>query len=233
MDLFIAVSAGPATPFDEYAVAAKATVSFLRDLLEQKRRRPGDDLLSALVGRGDGERLVQDELSSMAYLLLLAGHETIAGMIGNGMLALLQHPDQMAALRADPGLLTGAVEEMLHYDDAVRATLPAVAAEPIEIGGVVIEEGDVVVVSTHAAGLDPRLGPGIELFDIRRAAPHMAFGHGIHHCLGAPLARLELRIAFAALLKGLPDLELAEEVIRAPSLVFNRVTGLPLRARVR
>ncbi|HET6479147.1 MAG TPA: cytochrome P450 [Actinoplanes sp.] len=225
------VGAATSIPFEEYAVAARALLAFLRDLIAAKRERPGDDLLSALVAvEADGERLTDAELTAMANLLLVAGHETTAGMIGNGMLALLQHPTQLDALRADPALLAGAVEEMLRYDDSLRTTLLMTAAKSFDLAGVDIEAGDTVVVSPLAAGLDPNLVERPDEFDIRRVSSHIAFGYGIHRCLGAPLAQLELRIAFRLLVDRLPDCATDGDLRRASAMIFNRLQTLPLRA---
>ncbi|MFZ3560761.1 cytochrome P450 family protein [Streptomyces sp. BH055] len=190
-------------------------VGFLDELIEAKRgAAPADDLLSALIRTTaeDGDRLSPSELRGMSFLLLIAGHETTVNLIGNGVRALLQHPDQLAALRADMTLLDGAVEEMLRYDGPVETATHRFAAEPVDIEGTVIPAGAPVLIGIATASRDPHRFVEPDRFDIRRdARGHMAFGHGIHFCLGAPLARLEGRIAIRSLLERCPDLALAED----------------------
>ncbi|UQW99698.1 cytochrome P450 [Streptomyces sp. RerS4] len=183
---------------------------YLAELIEAKAHAPGEDLLSALIRTRDedGDSLSPDELIGMAFLLLIAGHETTVNLIGNGVRALLAHPDQLAALRADyDGLIDGAVEEMLRYDGPVQNTTYRYSAEDVELGGVVIPAGVVVLVSLASADRDPARFAEPDVFDIRRAPQgHLAFGHGLHFCIGAPLARMEGRIAIRALLERFPDL---------------------------
>ncbi|MEW2141009.1 cytochrome P450 [Streptomyces sp. NPDC005409] len=229
--------------------AVQQMTGYLRELVEAKAEDPGDDLLSALIrtlpdgpdGTGgapaeDGDQLSPDELIGMAFLLLVAGHETTVNLIGNGVRALLAHPDQLAALRADPdGLIDGAVEEMLRYDGPVQHATYRFARTDVEIGGVRIPAGSSVLVALAAADRDPArfAEPRPEVFDIRRAGPsHVAFGHGIHYCLGAPLARMEGRIAIRGLLERFPDL--AEDPDADPGVwlsgtLMRGVTRLPLR----
>ncbi|WP_116214529.1 cytochrome P450 family protein [Streptomyces olivoreticuli] len=199
-------------PLEEKAVASSAGRAYLTELVAAKREEPGDDLLSALIRTTDedGDRLSPDELLGMAWLLLVAGHETTVNLISNGVLALLQHPDQLAELRADPGLLENAVEEMLRYDGPVETPTYRFTTEPVEIGGVSIPGGGALVLPVLAdADRDPARFPEPHRFDIRRdARGHVAFGHGIHYCLGAPLARLEARIAIRSLLERFPELAL-------------------------
>ncbi|MCB5179454.1 cytochrome P450 family protein [Streptomyces antimicrobicus] len=182
---------------------------YLGELIEDKRCSPGEDLMSALIRTRDegGDRLSHEELVSMAFLLLVAGHETTVNLIGNGVRALLDHPDQLAALRADPDLLDGAVEEMLRYDGPVENSTFRFAREDTVVAGVPVPAGDAVLVSLAGADRDPSRFPAPDTFDIRRAPQgHLAFGHGIHFCLGAPLARLEGRIAVRSLLERFPGL---------------------------
>ncbi|MEV6950339.1 cytochrome P450 [Streptomyces sp. NPDC051183] len=195
---------------------------------------PGADLMGALVAasaREDG--LSPEELLGMAFLLLVAGHETTVNLISGGVLNLLRHPDQLAALRADPGLLDGAVEEMLRYEGPVTAAAFRFAAEPVEIGGTLVPAGDSVMLSLAAASRDPRHFPDPDRFDIRRAPRgHLAFGHGVHHCLGAPLARVEGSIALATLLRRLPGLALAaapESLTWRSGTMLRGLTQLPVR----
>ncbi|MFG2876476.1 cytochrome P450 [Streptomyces sp. NPDC048337] len=192
------------------AAALRAMSGYLAELVEAKAESPGDDLLSALIRTRDedGDRLSPEELVGMAFLLLVAGHETTVNLIGNGVRALLAHPDQLAALRADPdGLIDGAVEEMLRYDGPLESATFRFASADLEIGGTFIEEGSAVLVALAAADRDPARFERPDVFDIRRTGQnHMAFGHGIHFCLGAPLARMEGRIAIRALLERFPRL---------------------------
>ncbi|MFI1796480.1 cytochrome P450 [Streptomyces sp. NPDC020379] len=201
-----------AAPLEEKAVASSEGGAYLAGLIAAKREEPCDDLLSALIRTTDedGDRLSSEELLGMAWLLLVAGHETTVNLISNGVLALLQHPDQLAQLRADPGLMENAVEEMLRYDGPVETPTYRFTTDPVEIGGVRIPGGGALVLPVLAdADRDPARFPEPDRFDIRRdARGHVAFGHGIHYCLGAPLARLEARIAIGALLDRFPDLAL-------------------------
>jgi cytochrome P450 len=231
--VFGTLGAGSLVPFDEFAAASAAMIAFIGDLLEDKRRQPGDDLLSALLQVRDGDdRLSEGELTSMVSLLVTAGHETTTGLIANGVLALLRHPGQLALLRAEPDRLPAAVEEILRYDGSVQTAFPVYAGERFELGSATIEAGDLLVVSVLAANLDPAVN-GPDRFDITRAGTHLAFGHGIHHCLGAPLARLEARIALAMLFDRLPGIALAPQTEvsadRIPSMVFNRPDHVWLR----
>jgi cytochrome P450 len=226
---------GPTGPEAE-AEAVIAMTAYLEELIEDKRcSAPRDDLLSALIRTRyeDGDQLSPDELVGMAFLLLVAGHETTVNLIANGMLALLRHPDQLAALRADPGLLDGAVEEMLRYDGPVETATWRFARETMEIGGIRISAGEFVLVALASADRDPGRFPEPDTFDIRRAAQgHLAFGHGIHYCLGAPLARLEGRIAVRTLLDRCPDLALAAAptaLTWRPGLLIRGVHRLPVR----
>ncbi|WP_405792108.1 cytochrome P450 [Streptomyces sp. NBC_00029] len=220
--------------------AVDEMTAYLFELVEAKAGagEAGEDLLGALIRTRDeeGGRLSPDELIGMAFLLLVAGHETTVNLIGNGVRALLAHPEQLAALRADPdGLIDGAVEEMLRYDGPVQHATYRFAATDLELGGVSIAAGSSVLVALAAADRDPArfAHPGPEVFDIRRTGPsHLAFGHGIHFCLGAPLARMEGRIAIRALLERFPDL--AEDPDAGPpdwlpGGLMRGVTRLPLR----
>lgn len=191
--------------------AGGAMAAYLHGLVDAKRTAPADDLLSALVRtQDDGDELTEAELVSMAFLLLVAGHETTVNLIANGVLALLRAPDQLAALRADPGLLPGAVEEFLRYESPVNHATLRYTVAPTEIGGTTVPAGEfVMVVLTSANRDDDRFGPAADTLDVTRAASgHLAFGHGIHFCLGAPLARLEGQVAIGRLVDRFPDLAL-------------------------
>jgi cytochrome P450 len=204
-------------PFDPGSDLALVTAArermhgYLADLVAAKRARPADDLLTDLVEATDeGERLDTQELLAMTFLLLIAGYVTTVSLIGNGTLALLRHPEQLDRLRADLSLVPQAVEELLRFDGPVNPGLTRFALEDLEIGGVRIPRGEMVLLAIAAADRDPRRYPDPDRLDVGAVDPgHLAFGHGMHYCLGAPLARLEGQIAFTAMLTRLPGLALA------------------------
>ncbi|WP_406012664.1 cytochrome P450 [Streptomyces sp. NBC_00984] len=224
----------PASPEQEFE-AVRAMNEYLRELIEDKRCSPGDDLMSALVRTRDeeGDGLSPDELVGMAFLLLVAGHETTVNLIANGVRALLDHPRQLAALRDDPELIGGAVEEMLRYDGPVETATFRYPREQVEIGRRVVPAGAPVLVSLAGADRDRGRYPEPDTFDIRRDAQgHLAFGHGVHFCVGAPLARMEGRIAIRTLLERCPSLASdAEggELDWIPGMLIRGVRGLPVR----
>jgi len=213
---------------------ATAMVRYFLALLAAKRREPADDLLSALISaRDDGDRLSENELVSMAFLLLVAGHETTVNLIGSGMLALLLDPAELGRLRADPSLLPGAVEELLRHVNPVNNATYRIASEPVEIGGAHVGRGEAVLVSLSSADRDPSRYADPDRLDVGRdSSGHLAFGHGIHYCLGAPLARLEAEIAFRALLARFGSMQLAvpAETLRwRPSTLIHGLETLPVR----
>jgi cytochrome P450 len=213
---------------------ATAMTGYFRALLAARRREPADDLLSALIAaRDDADRLSEDELLSMAFLLLVAGHETTVNLIASGTLALLLNPGELARLRADRSLLGAAVEELLRYAAPVNNATVRFTGEPVEIGGVPIGPGEVVLVSLSGANRDPARYADPERLDVGRdSGGHVAFGHGIHYCLGAPLARLEAEIAFGGLLERFPDMTLAvpPDALRwRPSTLIHGLESLPVR----
>ncbi|MFJ5721110.1 cytochrome P450 [Streptomyces sp. NPDC093149] len=224
----------PATPEQEREAVA-AMGAYLGELIEDKRSSPGDDLMSALVRARDeeGDGLSPDELVGMAFLLLVAGHETTVNLISNGVRALLDHPDQLALLRADFDLIDGAVEEMLRYDGPVETATFRFPRETVRVGRRVIPAGEPVLVSLAGADRDAGRYPEADRFDIRRDTQgHLAFGHGIHFCLGAPLARMEGRIAIRSLLERCPGLVLdtdGGEPDWLPGMLIRGVRGLPVR----
>ncbi|HEY0537689.1 MAG TPA: cytochrome P450 [Actinoallomurus sp.] len=226
--------AGRFVGYEAFSRAAEEFVDFLHALLADKRRQPADDLLSALVEvRDGGDRLSEDELTSMVHLLLLAGHETTVNLIANGVNALLAHPSRLALLRAEPDRLPAAVEELLRFDSPAQVPIPAITAEPIEVAGQPIPAGENIVIALLAVNRDPARFTDPDVLDLTRDdGGHLAFGHGVHHCLGAPLARLEARIALGALLERFGDLALAvpaDSLERLPSLIINRLAVLPVR----
>ncbi|MFI6471096.1 cytochrome P450 [Streptomyces sp. NPDC050516] len=194
---------------------AESMLAYLRALIALKREHPDEGLLSALLqAREEGEEaLTEDEITSMAFLLFVAGHQTTVNLIANGIYTLLTHPDQLAALQADLTLMPGAVEEILRYESPSGLASFRYTTEPVTAGGVTVDEGEFVQISLLGANRDPRVFADPDRFDISRAdaARHIAFGHGIHHCLGAPLARLQAEIAFTHLLARHPDLRLSED----------------------
>ncbi|MEW2288410.1 cytochrome P450 [Streptomyces sp. NPDC047841] len=185
--------------------------AYVTQHLAAKRARPGDDLLSALIDAHDQEqRLSHDELIAMTFLLLVAGYVTTVNLIAGGIAALLTHPDQLTLLRNRPELLPDAIEEFLRHDGPVSPGIARFAREDVEIAGVTVPRGATVLVASAIADRDPARFPDPDRLDItRRDNGHLAFGHGIHYCLGAPLARLEGRVAIGTVLRRLPDLALA------------------------
>lgn len=224
-----------ATTPAEVGAASKLMAGYLGDLVEAKRADPGEDLLSRLVHVSeDGDRLSRDELISTAVVLLTGGFETTVNLISSGMLALLRHPDQLALLRSRQDLLGGAVEEFLRYETPNNLSSPRYATEPVELGGVEIPAGHFVMASWLSANREPRFADADRLDITRKPGGHLAFGHGIHYCLGAPLARLEGEIAFGRLLARFTDVELAvpeEELRWRFSTAMHGLETLPLRLR--
>jgi cytochrome P450 len=211
-------------PLERQAMADESR-SYMRSLVERARRAPGDDLIGTLV-REQGDEVSDEELAGIGALLLVAGHETTSNMLALGTVALLQHPVQLAAVRDDPAAVGPAVEELLRFASVVQTAIPRITTTDVEVGGVVIPGGSLVLLSLPSANHDPRFVDTPDSFDIHRGAPgHLAFGHGVHHCLGAPLARMEMRIAFPALLLRFPGLKLAGELteiqFKPTSLVYG------------
>ncbi|MFK0295781.1 cytochrome P450 [Streptomyces sp. NPDC090442] len=191
---------------EDKMAAYGALTAYLGELVTRKRAEPGEDILSDLARQDD---LSIEELTGVAFLLLLAGHETTANMLGLGAFALLEHPEQLAELRADPELLPNAVEELLRYL-SVGDIFYRYATEDIELCGETIGRGSTVVVSLLTANRDPRRFEHPDALDLhRKARGHLSFGHGIHQCLGQQLARIEMRAGFDGLLRRFPTLELA------------------------
>ncbi|GAA3755147.1 hypothetical protein HDA32_004229 [Spinactinospora alkalitolerans] len=216
-----------------------AMVDHIRGMIERRRAAPSDDLLDALirVQDDDGDRLSETELITMVFTLVIAGHETTAHLIGNGTAALLTHPDQMALLRGDPGLLPAAVHELQRWCGPILMTRLRYAAEDLELGGVRLSAGEPVQAMLVGANRDPRHFSDPERLDLMRRPPgcgeqHVGFGHGAHYCLGAALARQEAEVAFGALLRRHPDLELgvAEQDLEwQPVPTMRRLVRLPVR----
>jgi pimeloyl-[acyl-carrier protein] synthase len=226
--------------YDRGSKVTEEISAYLKKLIDERRRNPQDDLMTALIAAEEqGDRLNEQEMIANLILLLVAGHETTQNLIGNGTLALLRHPDQMAMLRsavqsangsaATMPLMKTAVEELLRYDSPVQFT-SRVTFEDVEIGGQIIPRGSAVGTMLGAANRDPARFSDADQLDITRADnPHMAFGNGIHYCLGAPLARMEGGIAFATLLRRLPNLKLATDAPEyRETYVLRGLKSLPL-----
>ena len=194
---------------DEANVGNLASAEYFRGLFERRRRQPGDDLTTQLVrAEEEGSRLSNDELTANIILLFGAGHETTVNLIGNGLLALYRHPDQLRLLRDDPSLITNAIEEFLRYDSSVQLT-GRVALEDATVGGTALAKGDAILCLLGAANRDPAVYPDPDRLDVTRPNIRpLSFGGGIHFCLGAQLARIEAEIAIATLLRRLPGLTL-------------------------
>ena len=210
-----------------------AFTAYLREMFDEKRKNPRDDLISALVQAEEaGDKLSEDELLGMVFLLLVAGHETTVNLIGNGMLALLTHPDQLRRLREDPALIKPAIEELLRYDGPVETSTERFAREDVRIGDTLIRRGEMVLVVLASADHDPERFEDPDDLDITRADnKHLAFGKGIHFCLGAPLAQMEGQIAINTLLRRMPDLRLKdppESLTWRPGLLLRGLKGLPV-----
>ena len=212
--------------------AQLALTQYFRTLIEQRRTDPGDDLLSALIAaEAEGERLNAEELLATCFLILVAGFETTVNLIGNGSVALMDRPDAWQALRDDPGLIPGAIEELLRFDSPVQLTSRN-ATEDLEVDGVPIAKGNQVIVLLGGANRDPDIFPNPDRIDIQRpdAGRHLSFSTGLHHCLGAALARLEARIALEAMTARFERLTLAGRADRRPFMVLRGFERLPVQA---
>jgi len=208
----------------------RALAEYFRALIAERRAAPRDDMLSALIAAEEaGDKLSEEELLASCILLLVAGHETTVNLIGNGTLALLKHPEQLRRLRENPGLIGSAVEELLRYDGPVQRTA-RIPSEDLVIGGKTIPKGEMVMPFLGAANRDPAQFPDPDRLDITRTDNrHIAFGMGIHFCLGAPLARMEGQIAISTLLRRLPKLALASQrPEHRQSLTLRGLVSLPV-----
>ena len=209
--------------------ASEGIVAYLREIVDAKRRSPSDDLVSVLVAAED-DALTTQELLSTLFQLVVAGHDTTASLIGNGVVALLDQPGQLEALLADLGQLPAAIEELIRFTAPVPHATFRVTTEPVTLDGVAVRPHEQVLVSLGSANRDPARFPAPDVLDIgRNDGPHLGFGHGIHYCLGAPLARLEARVAFEELLGRHPRLRLA---VDRDALAWARGDGLVLRGLV-
>jgi cytochrome P450 len=217
----------------EILTALAELYEYFAELIPIKRTRPGDDLLTALIAaRDSGDRLSEDELTNLACTILVAGYETTANHISLSVLALLDHPAEMARLRADPGLIPRAVEELVRYVRIGVLPLARVSTENVELGGVMIPAGEAVLPMTMAANRDPSAFSEPDRFDVSRAPfSHLGFGSGAHHCLGAQLARVELQEALRGLLTRLPGLASAmqpADLRFKPGMAIHNLRSLPM-----
>jgi len=220
----------PAAVESTAEVAAAEFVAYLRELAAQRRTKPVDDLISHLVSvrDADGDQLTEDELVTTCILLLNAGHEATVNVTCNGILALLRNPDELARLRADPTLIPTAVEELMRYDSPLQL-FERTAVRDVEIGDVTVRQGQKVAALLGSANRDPAVFPDADRLVLGRTEnPHISFGAGIHFCIGAPLARVELQASFAALLAGTATIELAGEPLRRPEFVIRGLAELPV-----
>ena len=213
-------------PRDEQRKASRENREYMAELVARAQADPGEDMLGMLV-REHKDDLATEELIGVADLLLLAGHETTSNMLSLGTLALLQNPGQLALVRDDPSRVEAAVEELLRWLSIVHTLPPRKTTAQVEIAGRVIAEGSLIIPSIPAANRDGSFIEDPEALDVTRGAlGHVAFGHGVHHCLGAPLARMEMRIAFPALLRRFPALALADPAAEPEFHVYGVVFGL-------
>jgi len=195
---------------DELKTASREFSDYFVDLANQRRDAPNGDLLSGLIKAQDAGEMSEDEYLSTILLLIIAGHKTVANMIGNGTYLLLRHPEQLAMLKERSELIPGAIDEILRFEGSAAWASMRVTTEDVEIGGAQVPGGSFVHLSLSSAGHDPDVYDDPGRFDIERKVPrHLAFGYGPHFCIGAPLARIQGEIAFSTLLRRLPDIELA------------------------
>jgi cytochrome P450 len=229
-DALVGTLGGASNPIEAIPTLAEM-FTFIATVVEERRREPGADMISLLVNGSDPDdpdAISPIEITLFAILLLVAGNETTTNLIGNGLAALWAHPDQAGRLREDPDLLPPAIEEVLRWDAPVQGLFRA-TTRPVTLGGVDLPKGDTILISFASANRDPRHFPDAERFDIeRRPVDHLAFGHGIHHCLGAALARLEARIVGETLLSR--DLRLVRngEPTRGVSPILRGFTSMPV-----
>lgn len=219
---------------DRAVVAQRSQLEFreyVNDIVAQRRLDPKDDLISSLIAiEEEGDVLNEDEMMALVISFLVGGHETTTNLIGNGVLALLRHPDQMQKLRDNPSLIETAVEELLRYDSPVQRT-NRVATEDMEVGGKVIRKGEFVLLMAGAANRDPAQFPDPDRLDItRQNNRHVSFGYGVHFCVGAPLARVEGQVAINSILRRLPQLRLESDATLEyeKNINFRALKSLPL-----
>jgi cytochrome P450 len=223
----VLLSAWAGDPPADVVAASDAIVAYLGELVDAKRHHPAEDLVSVLVTASEDDRLTHQELLSSLFQLIVAGHDTTTSLIGNGLVALLDHPAQLRLLVDDPGRIPAAIEELMRFTAPVPHATFRVTREPVTLDDVEIPAHQQVLVCLAAANRDPGRYPDPDVLDIARSdGPNVGFGHGIHHCLGAPLARMEARVAFETLLGRHPQLRLA---VDRDALAWSHGDGLVLR----
>jgi len=227
LDPFFAVTGEPAEGLEERIGAGQWLREYLHDLIEQRRSRPGDDLMSRLIAvEESGDQLTEDEIAATCSLLLIAGHETTVNLIANAVLAMLRHPTQWAALGADPDRASAVIEETLRYDPPVQL-MPRFAADDMTIGDTRVIKGDTMLLLLAAAQHDPAEFEQPETFDPdRKAFRHLSFGRGLHYCLGAPLARLEAAVALSAVTTRFPGARLDGDPVYKPNVTLRGLSSL-------
>ncbi len=233
---FVLIARSTPDKYDRAAKAIREISIFYQEVVDDHRQNPRDDLIGLMIRGGDdgSDVMIDDEIVSTMVLMLFAGHETTTNLIANGMLNLLRHPDQMALIVKNSALIPLAVEEFLRYESSVQM-VARIAADEIELGGETIAKGDRVYALTAAANRDPEYFENAEHFNItRRQNPHYAFGLGIHLCLGAPLARIEAQVAFAALFRRFSDFKLETDTVEwSDEFVTRSLKALPISFRKR
>jgi cytochrome P450 len=229
LDPFVTVTGDLPDNFDERMRAGIWLREYLAELVARRRREPGDDLMSGLIAvEESGDQLTEEEIVATCNLLLIAGHETTVNLIANAILAMLRHPWQWAALRNDPGRASAVVEETLRYDPPVQL-MGRIAGEDMTIGDVRVPKGDTIMLLLAAAQRDPDANDRPDEFDPdREALRHLAFGHGPHFCLGAPLARLEGAVALSAVTARFPDARLGGQPVYKPNVTLRGMASLPV-----
>ncbi|ART67665.1 cytochrome P450 [Mycobacterium dioxanotrophicus] len=227
LDPFMAMTGETSELFDQQMAAGRWLADYLRDLIAQRRRRPGDDLMSALIQvEESGVQLTEDEIVATCDLLLIAGHETTVNLIANAILAMLRHPQQWTALGGEPGRVSRVIEETMRYDPPVQL-VSRIAGADMTIGDVEVPNGDTMLLLVAAAHRDPGVFDRADEFDPDRGAiRHLGFGKGPHFCLGAPLARLEASVALSAITARFPQAHLAADPVYKPNLTLRGMSTL-------
>ena len=229
LDPFLTVTGQPGDGADDRLEAGRWLRQYLRELIDARRSKPADDLISGLIAAEEaGDQLTEEEIVATCNLLLIAGHETTVNLIANGALAMLRDPEQWRALSADPGRVAAVVEETMRYDPPVHLVM-RVAGDDMTIGDVDVPKGDTLMLLNAAAHRDPAEVERPDVFDPDRGTiRHLGFGKGPHFCLGAPLARLEASAALAAVTKRFPKARLAAEPVYKPNLTLRGMASLPV-----